>query len=138
MTSSEAATPQPSAPGDLVDRIGAVAAGEFDRVPEFAKPRLMAWIERLPTLSDRELFEECESAIFGSASVARFRGNFEEEHCQASACYHEAERRLVAAGHREGCGGPSVYSRAHARIMRSHGYTPTPDGTCECFEQGGG
>ena len=135
MTPSSAATPPASGtPMDLIERIGAVAAGEFERVPEFAKARLTKWIERLSALSDRELFEESESAIFASASVARFRGNFEEEHCMASACYHEAERRLVAAGHREGCHGPSIYSRAHARLMRSHGYAPPPDGTCECFD----
>lgn len=28
--------------------------------------------------------------------------------------------------------GPSLYSQAHAEVMRSHGYTPTADGECMC------
>jgi hypothetical protein len=117
---------------DLVAAIGPVAAREFEGAKIYEKPKLLAWIERLPSQTDDEFAEECSHAIYGSALAMRFRGNWEADHCRASACFHESRRRLVRDGHAEDCRGPSIYSRAHSALMRGHGYAPTADGECRC------
>ena len=114
---------------------GPVAAQEFEAARDTVKPGLLVWLASLRTMTDDEFRDACESAIYASASVARFRGNFEDDHCKATACFSESRRRLVLAGHSDDCRGPSVYSRAHASLMRSHGYQPTGDGVCECFTE---
>lgn len=111
---------------------GPVAVSEYDSSPEYAKPALAAWLARLPGLSDDEFAEVTGRAIFESANCGRFRSNFDHEHCRATAAWAESRRRHVAAGHRKDCHGPTIYSREHARQMRSHGYIPTRDGVCEC------
>lgn len=116
----------------LIDLIGVVGIGEYKGAAEWALPKLDAWIGGLRDLTDEEFGTECQAAIYESALCNRFRGNYEHIHCMATACFHESRRRHMAAGHDRDCNGPSLYSRAHATVMRDHGYTPTADGTCDC------
>ena len=116
----------------LTDLIGVVALGEYQNAPEHARPKLDAWITTLRDLSDEDFMRVARSAIYDSALTANWQGNWNAEHCKASACFHESRRRLVLAGHDRGCSGPSLYSRAHSQVMREHGYQPTADGECGC------
>ena len=119
---------------ELVDLIGTVGAGEFENSPDYAKPELTEWIRKLRDLSDKELFAESRHWVYEGALVQRFRTNFDHIHCKGTACFHESRRRLMLAGHDKGCAGPSIYSRAHATVMRDNNYTPSPEGTCACEE----
>lgn len=116
----------------LLQLAGIVGAGEFNATYEGRKAHLWAWLTELPNLTNQELFDEAKYCIYDSASCGRFRGNFEDVHCRATACYKEAGRRHVAAGHAEDCRGETIYSRAHAANMWDHGYTPTASGECHC------
>jgi hypothetical protein len=122
---------------DLAAKIGLVAVREFEGASEWAKARLAEWIDKLPGLTDDELLVEAERAIYDSALAARFRGNWDHDHCRASATHFVSRMRKVAAGHDEWCSGPSIYGRAHAAVMRSQGHTPMAEGTCTCDLPGG-
>lgn len=117
---------------NLRDVIGAVGESEFHQALESTKPGLLELFGTLRDMPDDEFLRECEYRIWDSVNCNRFRGNYWAEHCRATACAHESRRRHRAAGHDEDCHGPTIYSRAHARLMRDHGYTPTPDGECHC------
>lgn len=117
---------------ELRDIVGPVAFGEYEGASDYYKPNLMAWASELRTLSDDEFMHETVSAIYGSALVNSWRGNWEHEHFKASACHTEAKRRHVAAGHSEDCRGETAYGRAHTQLMRDHGYTPQPHVDCTC------
>lgn len=111
--------------------VGAVAAREYHDSPEWAKPKLREWVEKLPSLSDKDLLGETCSAIHGSALTNSWRGNWEHEHCKASACSHESRRRMVRDGHGEWC-GPSIYTRAYRDVTLGQGYDWPDDSTCRC------
>lgn len=118
----------------LVDLIGPVAFREYEAAPESTKPQLRAWARQLRDLSDRDFASEAASAIHGSAVMNSYRGNAEHVHCKASAVYHEAIRRHVAAGHDRDCRGDNLYSRAFRSVWRSQGYDTAayaPD-ACDC------
>lgn len=116
----------------LVELAGPVGAREFNSSYESCKPKLWEWLNNLDALIDDELHRETQYRIYESASCGRFTGNFEDVHCYATACFTEANRRHRAVGHAEDCHGPTIYSRAHARVMRDHGYEPSLSGTCNC------
>ncbi|MEV4672801.1 hypothetical protein AB0K34_14185 [Actinomadura sp. NPDC049382] len=116
----------------IVDIVGPVAIGEFDNAKDHYKPGLIEWASKLPTLSDQAFLTECTRAIYESALVSRFRGNWEHEHFKASACYTDAKRRHAAAGHSPECNASTLYGRAHALAMRSAGHTPRPLTGCTC------
>jgi hypothetical protein len=116
----------------IADIVGPVAAREFENAKDFYKPGLIAWARKLPKLSDAEFLAQCGVAIHDSALVNSFRGNWEHEHFKASACYHEAQRRHVAAGHSKDCRGTCLYGQAHARVMRGQGHEPSPTTECTC------
>lgn len=117
---------------ELTELIGPVGLDEYKAAADHARPKLDEWIGALRGLSDDDLFGECRRWIYEGALVQRFqRMNFEDVHCRGTACFFEARRRGVEAGHDRNCGG-SIYARAHAAVMRSQGYTPTSDGTCSC------
>jgi len=117
---------------DLVSLVGPVAATEFEASEDCYKPGLLEWAGKLRDLDDAEFEAETSSAIYDSALVNSFRGNWNHEHFKATACFHEAQRRHVAAGHSEDCRGETIYGRAHSRLMRDHGYTPAAAGECRC------
>lgn len=105
---------------------------EFDSSPDWAKPDLLEWFGKVRAMSDWELSCETQGCIYDSALANKFRGNWNHTHMKATVCYDESQRRLREAGHEKGCHGPTLYSEAHARVMRDHGYTPTADGECHC------
>lgn len=120
---------------DTVEEIaGPVAYREFGNAADAHRPALERWLLALPNLDDEEFRAEAASAIHGSALVSSFRGNWEHEHCKASAAYHEAERRHVAAGHAEDCGGDTIYDLAFGDAWRSQGHDPDqyPPKDCTC------
>jgi hypothetical protein len=117
---------------DVEAIIGLVGVREFENAPEYAKTALADWIRRLQGLSDDDLAQESRHWIYESALVASSSRNFDHIHCKATACFHESRRRLMAAGHDRRCLGTSIYSRAHAEVMRNEGHTPSPAGVCEC------
>ncbi|MFF5261442.1 hypothetical protein ACFY4C_21065 [Actinomadura viridis] len=117
---------------ELAEIVGPVAAREFDNAKEIYKADLNSWAQKLADLTDGQFLGECSSAIYNSALVSQFRGNWEHEHFKASACFHEAQRRHVAAGHSAECHGNTLYSEAHAKVMRESGYQPTPAADCNC------
>lgn len=117
----------------LVDLVGEVAMREFDASPDWSREANEAWARKLSTLSDAALREESASAIYQSALMMSYRGNHENVHFRCSAVYHEACRRMEAAGHRRFCGGPSIYSAAHALVMREEGHQPSPTYPCDCL-----
>jgi hypothetical protein len=118
-------------------RYGPIAEQEYDRAGDAHKPTLAAWLDKLPTLSDADFSDEAASAIHGSALVNSFRGNWEHEHCKASAAHNEAQRRHKAAGHTEDCRGDTIYSRAFAQVWREQGHAPSayPPKPCDCGAQ---
>ena len=116
----------------LRDILGPVGWGEYEASPDWAKPKLREWAERLGEMSDNVFLAEAASAIHGSALMQSFRGHYEHEHCKATACYKEAQRRHRRAGHAEDCHGDTIYARAHANVMRSQGHTPREPSRCSC------
>lgn len=116
---------------ELAEKIGIVAANEFEHVLESERPKLLAWIDKLATLSDKDFFQETLSAIYDAVLTNRFRGNWSAESCRASAVHYEARRRYRLV-HAESCRGTTAYDRAHAVLMREHGHTPLPETPCTC------
>jgi hypothetical protein len=113
--------------------IGPVAASEFYAAPEYAKPELLAWINKLTTLSDGDFIVEATMAIHGSAMAQNYRGNHEDAHCRASACSFESRRRHGAAGHTRNCNGSTLYCSASANVWVSQGYPSAyPPRDCTC------
>jgi hypothetical protein len=117
---------------DLRDILGPVGIGEYEASEDWAKPKLREWAAKLGDLSDDDFRSEAASAIHSSALVSRFRGNYEHEHCKATACYKEGQRRHVRDGHDEDCRGATLYSLAHADAMRSQGHRPSDPSPCTC------
>ncbi len=117
---------------ELADILGPVGIGEYEAAPEWAKPKLRDWAEKLGSLSDEDFFAEAASAIHGSALMQSFRGNYEHEHCKATAAFKEAQRRHCGAGHTSDCHGDTIYSRAHTSVMRGQGHTPSDPSPCSC------
>lgn len=118
-------------------RYGPIAAQEYDNAPDYAKVPLGVWLTELPTLPDDEFGRRAASAIHDSALANRFRGNWDHDHCKATAAFKEAQARHWAAGHTEACTGDTIYSRAFRQIWIEQGhdrssYQPKP---CTC---GGG
>lgn len=122
------ATTNPASP------FGPTAEREFVSAADAHKPALTLWLNDLPLLDDDLFAEAASSAIHGSALVNSFRGNWEHEHCKASAAYVEAERRHREAGHTGDCTGDTIYSRAFAQVWRGQGHDPSayPPRPCDC------
>jgi len=115
-------------------RYGPIAEQEFKGSADYTKADLVAWLDKLPDLGDDDFTDVAASAIHGSALVNSWRGNWEHEHCKATAAYVEAKRRHEAAGHTGECTGDTLYSRAFARVWRSQGHSPDayPPRECDC------
>lgn len=120
----------------ILDQFGPIVRQEFEAADERYRPEILEWLATLPEMSDQELQAEAEYRIHDSASVQRFRLNFDHVHVKATACYEESVRRLVAQGHDRFCSAPSIYGRAYNAVMRSHGYAARPEGECNCERSG--
>lgn len=117
---------------DLRTILGPVGWGEYEASEDWAKPKIREWAAKLGDLSDDEFRTEASSCIYASALAQRFRSNFEHEHCKATACYKEGQRRHIRDGHDEDCRGETLYSLAHADAMRGQGHTPPESSACTC------
>lgn len=118
-------------------RFGPVAAMEFANASDAHKPALTEWLDSLPTLDDDDLFWQTAAAIHGSALANSFRGNWDHEHCKATAAHAEAQRRHRDAGHAEDCTGDTIYSQAFAQVWREQGHHPSdyPPRPCDCGKE---
>jgi hypothetical protein len=116
----------------LQEILGPVGWGEYEASEDWAQPKIRAWAETLANLSDDDFRAEAASAIHGSALMQSFRGNYEHEHCKATACFKEAQRRHISAGHTKYCRGTTIYSQAHNDVRRSQGYRPADPSDCTC------
>ncbi len=119
-------------PADVAAIVGPVAEREFANAADHYKPGLIDWARRLHLLPDEAFLDAAATAIYDSALVSSYRGNWEHDHFKATACYTEAKRRHVAGGHDEDCRGETLYSQAHARVMRASGHQPGEPGVCTC------
>lgn len=117
---------------ELLELTGIVGYGEFESAPEHAKEDLRRKLVALTQLDDEDFVEEAGSAIYNSALVSRFRGNWNHDHCYATACYHQSELRKAAAGHLDDCRARTLYSRAYDEVTRQHGMLVRDYPPCEC------
>jgi hypothetical protein len=124
-------------PTDVAAIVGPVAVREFDNADDHYKPGLIDWARNLVGLTDDEFADVAARAIYNSALVGSFRGNWEHDHFKATACFTEANRRHVAAGHAEDCRGDTLYGMAYARVLRENGHTPSEPGVCTCRQSSG-
>lgn len=115
-------------------RYGPTAEHEYDGAADHAKADLTAWLDKLSALDADEFVEHAMGAIHGSALVNNWRGNWDADHCKATAAYAEAKQRHLAGGHTEACTGDTLYSIAFARVWRSQGHSATayPPRACDC------
>lgn len=118
---------------ELLALTGIVAYREFESAPEWSKEELRAKLIALTTLTDEEFIEAAERAIYESALMSRFRGNWNHDHCYATACYHQSELRKVAVGHAEDCRAPTLYSLAYDNVTSRHGMGVRDHSPCACF-----
>lgn len=116
----------------LTALVGLVAAREFRAADECYYAELEEYAFNLPTLTDKRLYEITSAAIYISALVNSFRGNWEHEHFKASACFHESQRRHKLAGHSDTC-SDDIYTRAYDAVMKSQGHTPNAHPPCKVF-----
>lgn len=106
----------------LVELAGPVAAREFEQIPQDAlKAETWRKIKAIAPMEDEVFLEQAESAIVAEAVLQNFRGNHASTYALTSAFYNDSVRRAKLAGHAEVCPA-SLYSRAHARVMRDHGH----------------
>lgn len=117
---------------ELLELTGIVGYREFENAPEYAKEGLREKLVALTEMSDEDFVTAARGAIYGSASVSRFRGNWEADHCYATACYHQSELRKIAAGHLEDCRAQTLYSRAYDEVTSQHGMEVRDYPPCEC------
>lgn len=106
----------------IASLFGAVAADEFRSAHEEYKAALLIWAENLRRLTDTQLIDETESAIYQSALVNSWRGNHQHIRFRCTACNRECERRDNAE-HAEGCPARgNRYQRAYNRAVRGAGH----------------
>lgn len=118
---------------ELKEILGKVGMAEFTKAPDSDKPKIRAWAARLAGMSDAELVSETASHILDAAILESFpRQNPYGVGCRVTACYQEARRRHVAAGHSEECRGETLYGKAHASAMRSQKHKPGKPSACTC------
>lgn len=117
---------------ELLALTGIVGYDEFENSPDWAKDELRRKLVALTQLDDEDFVREARGAIYNSALVNRFRGNWNHDHCYATACYHQSEQRRLAAGHLEECRARSLYAWAYDEVTREHGMEVRDYLPCEC------
>lgn len=117
---------------ELLELTGIVGYHEFESAPEYAQAKLRERLVALTELDDDDFVSEARVAIYNSALVNRFRGNWNHDHCYATACYHQSELRRLAAGHLENCRAQTLYTRAYDEVTRQHGMQIREYPPCEC------
>lgn len=118
---------------EITENFSNVAAREFQAAKTCRQGELLDWSRQLRVCSDGDLKDKAESAIYTSALMASFRGNYEHEHAKATMCYDEAIRRHREKGHSTECRGRTLYEIAHHNVMRQEGHSPGPlSQVCTC------
>lgn len=112
----------PAVVAEITELAGEVTLREFQAADDYEHAELLEYYRMVRTLDDNELRGECGSTIHGSALVESFRGNWNGTHSKASACYHEAQRRLVDAGHSPWC-QDSIYTDGYRDAVLGQGHT---------------
>ncbi len=113
---------------------GPIAEQEYDSVDDAHRPALDRWLDALPALPDDEFLHAAASAIHDSALAERFRGNWNHDHCRATAAFNDARRRHRAAGHADSCTGDTLYAEAHRKVWIEQGHSADayPPRPCDC------
>lgn len=118
---------------ELLALTGIVGYREFEHSPEHAKEKLRAKLIELTSLDDDEFTRAAESATYDSALMQRFRGNHEDIHCLATACYYQSElRKTLIHGHEVDCNAETLYTSAYDAVISRHGMDPGEHPPCEC------
>lgn len=120
----------------FAELVGPVGMTEYEGSPDWAKADLLTWALGLPELSDTDLHAETESAIYESALTQRFRGNWNHVDFKVTACYREAKRRHLAAGHTKDCRADTIYGEAYNALAKRLGFGYSEYG-CTCKEDEG-
>lgn len=117
----------------LAELAGPIGAAEFDRATSSEQEELWEWLNKLPGLSDQELYDTAVTAINASMNADRHRWDI---HLRADACSHQADERYLAAGHSNNCYGVTIYDRAHDEVMRRQRRQLHPRSGCSCGKGG--
>jgi hypothetical protein len=117
---------------ELKEFLGPVGYSEYEKAPDWDRPKIVTWCQEVAAMSDAEFTMETSSRILDDAIMTRSRGNNYGFYARTTGCYQEAKRRHVKAGHTEECRGETLYSVGHGRAMRSQGHTPSEPYLCDC------
>jgi rhodanese-related sulfurtransferase len=118
---------------ELESILGPVAIMDYRKAPDYDKPKIAQWVAGLAEIPDADFISETAGHILDAAISAQFpRQNSYGIDCRVTACYEEAKRRHVAAGHSEDCRGETLYITAYARAVRDQGYDPGESPACTC------
>lgn len=117
---------------ELLELVGVVGYREFESASDYTKEKLRENLRRLVTLSDGEFIIRTEHAIYESARISRFRGNWDHIHCYTTACYHQSELRKVLAGHDAECHVETLYKTAFRNVTGRYGMFANEIGECSC------
>ncbi|MBD3004646.1 hypothetical protein [Streptomyces sp. 5-10] len=121
----------------LAGLLGPVGIREYQQAPDYDKPKIREWLAGLSEMPDSDLIVETASHILDDAIMRSFpRQNSYGIGCRVTACYEEAKRRHVAAGHDKECRGETLYSKGHAHAMRNQGHNPGERAVCTCGREG--
>lgn len=121
---------------ELLKLIGPRGLKEYTAATPENRPRVVKFATTMSELNDIQFVDACERSILESAQVNSVKGNWEDIHAIASACYTEAKRRYLAAGHDEKCQGDNLYQKGYIRAYRSQGHKPPERRACECGAEG--
>lgn len=121
---------------ELLKLIGPHGLKEYTAATEPHKAEVIKFATAMWELDDIRFVDACARSILESARLNSMKGNWEGVHAIASACYTEAKRRQVAAGHDERCRGDNLYTKGFNRAYRSQGYTPSSPSACDCGAEG--
>jgi hypothetical protein len=118
------------------DRYGPRAHQDVSRCEDRHAGKLAELLDRLPTLSDADLFTEVCAALWESATVSRF-GGFHDVHATETLVSAEIRARHVAAGHDPECRGSTIRDRAYNRVVQQAGHPGLvrPPQPCTCGAQ---
>jgi hypothetical protein len=116
-----------------VERIGGrTARGEYERAPASTQEKLLEQMRELPALDRQALIDKTADAIHSSAIMGRFRGNHENVHGLATACYRVCQS-MDEASHAAGCEAiGNTYQSAYNSVVASQGYDAQPLSACTC------
>jgi len=118
---------------DLKDFLGPVGFREYEQAPDYDKPKIQEWADKVAAMNDRDFILETASKILDDAIMGnRSQGNNYGFYARTTGCFQEAKRRHLKAGHTEECRGDTLYAKGHRKAMISQRHTPSDPYPCDC------